>query len=548
MKDPSAYAKLPFEVLDLICHMSDRQTLNSLQHVSRVWRQLSLPLLWKSIDISDWEYRASADRVHAVYGRLVHTMEYRRCQRRRGNSHSSSAPASPQAVSGKTKTDILCEWLGMRWKNVRRVAIGAWPPYNIRRVQQVLATCNPQLRVLILEGAAAAWAETMQRAVTAHPHLQGLHITEDNRALLPPAADEHYKRSQVRFLFLSNGAGASLTQLTVPCIVESAVQLLGQLSDLLPLLQTLDLRQVDAGAASKLSINLPPMLRHLKISGQYPLSMRMFGHPHGKATASALMAASLHSLSVTGLRSEEAAWRESDTFWTPILQHKWALLTGLVIPVARPELSLLIGTNCSKLERLQFIYAGSSINQQQNNLWATKLTCLPQLRHLDIASSNNEYEGCSLSSRLVTGCIWKTQWLHSLYVSRLSLSTDALSALLRMLPYLHTLWFTFDAKPRTNDSLEQIGIDCRPVTQCRLQYLIIHAVITRDCNRSAAYTSESDSEQTGSGPTNILSACLVGLPSVNKCRLPMFTFPDEQRHWLQCQFPRINFKKYAPPY
>ncbi|KAJ1826024.1 hypothetical protein LPJ73_009107, partial [Coemansia sp. RSA 2703] len=230
--DRDAYSKLPAEVLLLVCQASDRKTLGALQHVSVEWRNLALPLLWRTIEVSDWEHIATAATVHSLYGRHVRAIEYRQYRRRRGNSAGTSSPQIPSTADGKTKTDVACDWLGLPWPKVKRVAIGAWPPYNVARVQSVLSSHFPCLSVLVLEGAAAAWIDTLQRAVTTHPNLQGLHITEDNRALLPPAAEIFYKRLETHFRFLVGSNCASLTHLTVPCSAGSAAKLIAELPTL----------------------------------------------------------------------------------------------------------------------------------------------------------------------------------------------------------------------------------------------------------------------------------------------------------------------------
>ncbi|KAI8319324.1 hypothetical protein GQ54DRAFT_41082 [Martensiomyces pterosporus] len=557
-------AELPLEVMQLICQASDRQGLLTLHHVSTSWRHLSLPFLWKAIEISEWEYKSSALEIHSAYSKYVQAIEYRQYQRRRGHSHNTQAMATLPAVDGKTKTETLCEWLGARWPAVRRVEIGAWPPYNVHRVQVAIADACPKLSVLILEGAAAAWADTLQRAVTLYPNMCGLHITEDKRALLPPAADGPYQQSAHPFRFLAQNNGTHLTHLTAPCLVDSISHLLRHLPTLLPALESLDLRQVDAGVTNRLHINVPPKLTDLKISGQHPLSMRIFENRHDGNSLSAgdrlqrsdlllrELARRLHSLTVTGPRSEEAARREYEQFWSAIFRHKWTSLTRLVVPVARPEFGMLITQHCPAMESLRFLRAGSAINRQQNDQWVGELTRSRRLYHLDIASSNNEYEGCVLSSSLATEFKWQAPWLHTLYLSRLHLSLDSLDTLLRMLPFLHTLWFTFDA---TGDRIVE-----RPLAiECRIRYLIIHAICTdaESPLTSAPPASGVDSRGLDALPGSggavsrsaaALATCLRHFPSLSRCRLPMFTFPDEHRHWLQCQLPTIEFKKYAPPY
>ncbi|KAJ2744187.1 hypothetical protein GGI20_003188, partial [Coemansia sp. BCRC 34301] len=440
--DYAASCELPLEVQRLICHHSDRVSFQKLRQVSTLWRHLSLPFLWRRIEISDWEHISSALEIHATYGRYVQAVEYRRIRRRRGNSHNALASASPSPVDDRTKTQVLCEWFGRRWMSLRQVTVGAWPPYNVYRVQESIAASCPRLEVLVLEGAAAAWVDTLQRAIATHPRLVGLHITEDTRALLPPAADGAYSRTEARFGFLECGSGSGLTRLTVPCLADSVGLLLGSLPRLLPGLTSLDLRQLDAGIASQLRVGLPPRLVELKVHGQHPLSVRMFGQPslplgqrpgrhhlHGLSLQE--LAPKLVLLMVTGSRSEEAARIEHAQFWPALLQSKLISLAKLVIPVARPEIGLMISQMCPALKYLQFIRADSAIHLQQNAQWASQLTRLACLRHLDIASSNNEYEGCILPSELVTRVSWSTPWLRTLYMSRISLSTGALETLLK---------------------------------------------------------------------------------------------------------------------
>ncbi|KAJ2444493.1 hypothetical protein GGI03_007825, partial [Coemansia sp. RSA 2337] len=309
------------------------------------------------IEISDWEHISSSLDIHTTYGGYVRAIEYRRIRRRRGNSHneSSSAPASPPAVDSRTKTQVLCEWFGRLWEGLRQVTVGAWPPYNVYRIQDAIAASCPRLEVLVLEGAAAAWVDTLQRAIAAHPGLVGLHITEDSRALLPPAADRPYARTQPRFGFLECESSSGLTHLTVPCLADSVILLLGSLARLLPALTSLDLRQVDAGVASQLRVSLPLRLADLKIHGQHPLSLRMLGtdyvnvhseYRNAKRQLAGIslqeLAPTLRSLVVTGPRSEEAARSEHDQFWSALLQTKLPSLAKLVIPVVRPELGSMI--------------------------------------------------------------------------------------------------------------------------------------------------------------------------------------------------------------
>ncbi|KAJ2642890.1 hypothetical protein GGF44_001436 [Coemansia sp. RSA 1694] len=560
--DDKVRCELPLEVQRLVCHNSDREGLQKLRQVSSLWRHLSLPLLWRRIEISDWEHVSNALDIHATYGRYVKEIEYRRIRRRRGNSHNAPAPASPPAVDGRTKTQVLCEWLERRWVGLRQVTVGAWPPYNVYRVQESIAASCPRLEVLVLEGAAAAWVDTLQRATAAHPRLVGLHITEDTRALLPPAADGPYSRTEARFGFLERSSGAALTHLTVPCLADSVSLLLGSLPRLLPALTSLDLRQLDAGIAGQLRVSLPPRLVELKIHGQHPLSVRMFGSCFGSQLDSSLrhrpgrhhpaglclqeLAPRLTSLVVTGSRSEEAARIEHEQFWSVLLQSRMSSLTKLVIPVARPELGFMVSQMCPALRYLQFVRAGSAIYPQQNNQWASQLTRLACLRHLDIASSNNEYEGCILPSELVTHVSWSTPWLRTLYMSRISLSAHALDTLLRMLPYLYTLWFTFDATPVDECNKDSHVADSQPATT-RLRYLIIHAIFAGP-DRAMLDETCSSEEEAPSSSTAALATCLDRLPTLNRCRLPMFTYPDTHRHWLRRRYPHIDFNKYAPPY
>ncbi|KAJ2700651.1 hypothetical protein FB645_004914 [Coemansia sp. IMI 203386] len=563
-KAHNAHTPLPREVLLLICQVSDRRTLNRLQHVSAEWRFVSLPLIWKTVEIGDWEYKVSAPLIHSTYGSMVRKIEYRRHQRRRGTSAGTSSPVFAPTVESKTKTEVACEWLSLPWGNLHCVEIGAWPPYNIGRVQAVLSESCKHIRTLVFEGAAAAWVDTLQRAVSAHPGLQGLHITEDSRALMPPVADVLYKRLQTHFGFMAQPNAAKLTRLTVPCVVESAGQLLGQLARLLPTLVSLDLRQVDASSANRLVISPPLGLKDLRISGRHPLSMRMFGahSPDAQSNCSAVsqLAAGLKSLSVSGLRSEEAAQREFEQFWSVAFQHKWPSLSKLVVPVARPELGFLLSSSCLALRYLHILQAGSSINPQHNNQWAAAIVKLPELRHLDIASSNNEYEGCSLSSKLVTGFVWNAHWIHTLYLSRLILTADHIEHLARMLPYLCTVWFTFDTRPPAympgSSSAKLVHATARG-KQHRLRYIVIQEIIDAESTemRSNRYTASAFESEPGLGSnfgtsesTRALSGCLDRLPSINKCRLPMFTFPDDQRRWLQRHHPLVDFNKYAPPF
>ncbi|KAJ2669835.1 hypothetical protein GGI25_006012, partial [Coemansia spiralis] len=383
------YAGLPQEILVLISRAADEKCLHALQHVNTLWRYLCLPLIWKSIEISEWEHTANPRELNMAYGRYVHVIEYRRHRRRRGHSHNAATPrASPTAIAdGKTKTTILCEWLGMRWDNTRRVVVGAWPPYNVHRVQAAIAAACPRLNTLVLEGAADAWIDTLQHAVAAHPQLRCLHVTEDTRALLPPAADSPYKRLAIQVRFLADTAATQLTHLTVPCLADSVDQLLGRLSEVLPALKSLNLHQVDAGIANRLYINIPQGLKELKLSGRHPLSARMFcschtsssgnlalatGHSNHRCDNSSqvqMLSAQLHSLSVTGLRSEEAARIENLQFWAAIFRYKWRLLSKLVVPIAHPEFGQLIEQNCPMLQELRILHAGSSIIPQENDQW-----------------------------------------------------------------------------------------------------------------------------------------------------------------------------------
>ncbi|KAJ2755008.1 hypothetical protein GGI19_002000, partial [Coemansia pectinata] len=307
-----------------------------------------------------------------------------------------------QLIDIRTKTQVLCEWFGRRWEGLRQVTVGAWPPYNVYRTQEAIAASCPRLEVLVLEGAAAAWVDTLQRAIAAHPSLVGLHITEDARVLLPPAADRPYTRTHSRFGFLECEPSSGLTHLTVPCLADSVILLLSSLARLLPALTSLDLRQVDAGVAGQLRVSLPLRLADLKIHGQHPLSLRMLGADYVNAHSEYRnvkrqlagislqeLAPRLRSLVVTGPRSEEAARSEHEQFWSALLQSKLSSLAKLVIPVARPELGSMISQMCPALRFLQFMRAGSAIHPQQNTKWASQLTNLVYLRHLDIASSNN---------------------------------------------------------------------------------------------------------------------------------------------------------------
>ncbi|KAJ2503265.1 hypothetical protein IWW47_002910, partial [Coemansia sp. RSA 2052] len=187
-----------------------------------------------------------------------------------------------------------------------------------------------------------------------------------------------------------------------------------------------------------------------------------------------------------------------------------------------------------------------AIYPQQNNQWASQLTRLACLRHLDIASSNNEYEGYILPSELVTHVSWSTPWLRTLYMSRISLSAHALDTLLRMLPYLYTLWFTFDATPVDECNKDSHVADSQPATT-RLRYLIIHAIFAGP-DRAMLDETCSSEEEAPSSSTAALATCLDRLPTLNRCRLPMFTYPDTHRHWLRRRYPHIDFNKYAPPY
>ncbi|KAJ2882169.1 hypothetical protein FB639_002449 [Coemansia asiatica] len=568
-RGPRVQASLPREILLLICRVSDRRTLSSLQHVSSEWRFVALPFMWKTVEIGDWKYRASASSIHGMYSRLVQKIEYRRHQRRRGTSAGTPSPAFPSSTAeSRTKTEVACEWLSLPWENLRCVAIGAWPPYNIGRVQAVLSEHCKKIRTLVFEGAAAAWIDALQRAVTAHPDLQGLHFTEDSRALMPPATDVLYRRLQTHFGFLAQANSAKLTHLTVPCVVESASQLLGQLARLLPMLVSLDLRQVDAGSASRLVISLPLGLKNLRISGQHPLSMRMFSFyspdSHSNCSSASLLADRLQSFTVSGLRSEEAARREFEQLWGVAFQRKWPVLNKLVVPVALPELGLLISRSCPALQYLHVLHAGSSINQQQNDRWAAALARLSALQHLNIASSNNEYEGCSLSSKLVTDFVWNARWIHTLYLSRLVLTADHLERLVHMLPYLRTVWFTFDARSMVHMS-DSAPTKIMPYTmtgknqhqhQHLLRYIVIHDIISSEIAEMYSeqhLVSEMEpqllnNDIQASACTKALSVCLNRFSSINKCRLPMFSFPDDQRRWLQCHYPHIDFDKYAPPF
>ncbi|KAJ2432522.1 hypothetical protein IWW46_006625, partial [Coemansia sp. RSA 2440] len=266
---------LPLDIINLVCQASDHQGLCALQHVNTAWRHFSLPQLWRSIDIGEWENRSSAHDIHSIYGRYVQILECRRHAHRRRHSSEHHSPLPEMFLGAKTRTEVLSEWLGLRWPLVRRVIISAWPPYNVSRVQMSAATACPQLQVLVLEGAAATWLAAMQRAVTMHPKLTEFHVTEDTRALLAPAANDPRARCYVNFNFLLQ-CRSTLTHLTLPCMADSVVDLLAQLSHLLPALLSLNLRQIDAGVATRLHISVPPLLQVLQTSGQHPLSARMF--------------------------------------------------------------------------------------------------------------------------------------------------------------------------------------------------------------------------------------------------------------------------------
>ncbi|KAJ1944757.1 hypothetical protein EC988_005908 [Linderina pennispora] len=544
---------LPLEIAELVCQAADRPVLETLGQADHTWRQLALRELWHTVEISEWAHKTTAATIHAQYGQYVQTIEYKR-QHSRSMSNSQDRRRSSDV---KSKTEILCDWISQPWPLVHRVAIGGWPPYNVRRVQMAMARGCPGLRVAVLEGASAAWAETLRMALLWHPELKELHVTEDQRALLPPAADTVGRPASTGGSASLYGAGPSaLTHLTAPCLADAVAQLLAQLPRVLPMLQSLDLRQIDAGVASRLHISLPPGILHLKASGHHPLSARMF-HP---------VIRSLKTLVVRGVRSEEAACREHEHFWTPLFQHPWGRLERLVVPVARPGLGPMVSSQCPALLDLQVLQAGSIIDFQRNDQWVGCLTQMPRLRRLDIASSNNEYEGCCLSSHLVEGFKWQPQYLHTLYLSRLCLSLTALERLLGMLPYLHTLWFSFDA----TDVLDQqpcrggAGSAAAQTSKTRIQYLIIHAILTGPGGtpgNASPRIAHFDGLQAVPGAegcdldlyhvspqATALAYSLDKFPSLSQCRLPMFTFPDEDRRWLQHKLPGIAFKKYAPPY
>ncbi|PIA14906.1 hypothetical protein COEREDRAFT_82339 [Coemansia reversa NRRL 1564] len=262
----------------------------------------------------------------------------------------------------------------------------------------------------------------------------------------------------------------------------------------------------------------------------------------------------LNTLAVQGSRSEEAAQCEIDQFWSIIFKQKWPVLTKLVVPVAHSELGPLILSKCASLQYLHIAQAGSSIHQEQNMQWATCLTQLNNIRYLNIASSNNEYEGCCIPKQLVTTVSWRSRLLGTLYLSRLCLSTDDLHLLLCMLPCLHTLWFTFNAADDSQLTNCKC-IDGATHSNYCLRYLIVQEIKTTSREQPPAFTSNSSIKfSTQATPSSIstsakaLSACLQRLPVLNRCRLPMFTFPDSERYWLQRRFPRVEFKKYAPPY
>ncbi|KAJ2847973.1 hypothetical protein IWW36_003570, partial [Coemansia brasiliensis] len=189
---------LPLDIIDLICQAADRQVLLVLHHTSSAWRFFSLPLLWRCIDISEWEQRADAYEIHAAYARYVVTLQCRRHPRRRRSSYRR--PSSPETTPElKTRTEILTEWLSLKWPSVQRVTISAWPPYNVSRVQAAVASACPQLRYIELEAVAAVWLSALQRAITMHPHLCEFHVTEDMRALLTPVASDSHTGQAVRF-------------------------------------------------------------------------------------------------------------------------------------------------------------------------------------------------------------------------------------------------------------------------------------------------------------------------------------------------------------
>ncbi|KAJ1861616.1 hypothetical protein LPJ78_005219 [Coemansia sp. RSA 989] len=194
----SSCLSLPLDIIDLICQAADRQVLLALYHTSSAWRFFSLPQLWRCIDIGEWEQRADASDIHAAYSRYVVTLQCRRHSRRRrsSNRRSSSPEATPEL---KTRTEILTEWLGFKWPSVQRVVIGAWPPYNVDRVQAAVALACPQLRYIELDAVAAVWLPTLRRAITMHPHLCEFHVTEDARSLLTPVAGESHTSQAVRF-------------------------------------------------------------------------------------------------------------------------------------------------------------------------------------------------------------------------------------------------------------------------------------------------------------------------------------------------------------
>ncbi|KAJ2796887.1 hypothetical protein H4R21_004538 [Coemansia helicoidea] len=543
-----APAALPPDIVRSICRAADRQVLGSLQHVAAAWRHFSLPLLWRNVEMSEWECKSSAGEVHATYGRHVRSLEYRQCYRRRGSSLGAAARTARTAPDGKTKTDVICGWLGLHWGSVRQVAVGAWPPYNVHRVLLALAAACPHLRILVLEGAAAAWLVATQHAVNAHPLLQELHISEDPRALLPPAADRPYQNLH-SYLAVQTASGcSSLTRLTAPCLADAVIPLLARLPSLLPALRSLDLRQVDTGVASRLCIALPPLLEVLRTSGHHPLSVRMFSPLHAGRPALAAAASSLRSLEVAGPRSEEAARSEFEHFWSLAFMHRWPALTRLVAPVVCADLAWLIRTMCPSLRYLHIAHTGSSIDPQRNTQWVRHLTQLASLCHLDIASSNNEYEGCRLSPRLVSDAPWLTAQLRTLYLSRLALTADGVRALLCMLPRLQALWFSFDVG--SSDSNVAAGhSDRAAATHSHIRYLIVHSICTSTAAHASTATFESDDSACAAAESAVaLAECLRQFPSLNRCRLPMFTFPDTQRRQLQIWFPHIDFQKYVRPF
>ncbi|KAJ2204176.1 hypothetical protein IW143_005605, partial [Coemansia sp. RSA 520] len=180
--------------------------------------------------------------------------------------------------------------------------------------------------------------------------LTEFHVTEDTRALLAPAANDPRARCYVNFNFLLQ-CRSTLTHLTLPCMADSVVDLLAQLSHLFPALLSLNLRQIDAGVATRLHISVPPLLQVLQTSGQHPLSARMFSQPPALQDAAGQLNMTetfchLRKLSVSGSRSEEAAQHEFKRFWSVIFRSKWTKLEHLAVPVVCASLAPLIEKQC----------------------------------------------------------------------------------------------------------------------------------------------------------------------------------------------------------